>query len=73
VPVLIIQGENDDFGTVRQIEIAKDECYCPVDALMLPGVGHIPHREAPDAVLKAIAEFSGHLLAERQDAAAAAR
>jgi pimeloyl-ACP methyl ester carboxylesterase len=61
VPILIIQGENDDFGTARQIEIAKEECYCPVDALVLPGVGHIPHREAPDKCLKAITDFSARL------------
>jgi pimeloyl-ACP methyl ester carboxylesterase len=73
VPVLIIQGENDDFGTVRQIEIAKEECYCPVDALMLPGVGHIPHREAPEPTIKAITEFSARLLPVREAAAAGAR
>lgn len=73
VPVLIIQGENDDFGTIRQIEIAKDQCYCPVDSLMLPGIGHIPHREAPDVVLKAIAEFSGRLLPEREAVGIAGR
>ena len=29
---------------------------------MLPGVGHAPHREAPDAALKAIAEFANRVL-----------
>ena len=42
VPVLIIQGEDDQYGTVRQIEIAQEECYCPVEVLMLPGARHVP-------------------------------
>ena len=37
VPILIIQGEDDHYGTARQIEIAQDECYCPVDVLLMPG------------------------------------
>jgi pimeloyl-ACP methyl ester carboxylesterase len=71
VPILIIQGEHDDFGSVRQIEIAREECYCPVDALLLPGIKHVPHREAPDAVLAAIAGFSRRLLSEQAGAGAA--
>ena len=73
VPMLIIQGEHDHYGTERQIEIAKEECYCPIDVLMIPGIQHIPHREAPEVTLKAITEFAARLLDERQGAAAAAR
>ena len=52
VPILIIQGEHDHYGTERQIEIAREECYCPVDVLLIPGIQHIPHREAPEATLE---------------------
>ena len=37
VPVLIVQGEDDQYGTVKQIEIAQQECYCPVEVALLPG------------------------------------
>lgn len=57
VPILIVQGEDDQYGTVAQIEAAKRECYCPVEVALLPGVKHSPQREAPAATLKAIAEF----------------
>jgi pimeloyl-ACP methyl ester carboxylesterase len=57
VPVLIVQGERDQYGTVRQIATAQQECYCPVEAALLPGVGHSPEREAPEALLAVIAEF----------------
>jgi pimeloyl-ACP methyl ester carboxylesterase len=62
VPILIVQGEQDQYGTVRQIEVAKEECYCPVDAVLLPGIRHAPHREAPEATLRAVAEFADRLL-----------
>ena len=37
VPILIVQGEDDQYGTLRQIEIANEECYCPVEVALLPG------------------------------------
>jgi pimeloyl-ACP methyl ester carboxylesterase len=57
VPVAVIQGAQDQYGTLRQVEIAQEECYCPVDVTILPGVGHSPHREATEATLAAITEF----------------
>lgn len=57
VPILIVQGEDDQYGTVRQIEVAQEECYCPVEVALLPGAKHAPQREAPEAALKAVAEF----------------
>ena len=62
VPVAILQGADDQYGTIRQIEIAREECYCPVDVTMIPGAGHSPHREAPEATLNAISEFAGRIL-----------
>jgi pimeloyl-ACP methyl ester carboxylesterase len=62
VPVAILQGTDDRYGTIRQIEIAREECYCPVDVTEIPGAGHQPHREAPGATLDAISEFAGRIL-----------
>ena len=39
VPVAILQGADDQYGTIRQIEIAQEECYCPVDVTDIPGLG----------------------------------
>ncbi|WP_159005834.1 alpha/beta hydrolase [Bradyrhizobium sp. S69] len=58
VPVAIVQGADDRYGTIRQIEIAQQECYCPVDVTMLPEVGHSPHREALEPTLQAVTEFA---------------
>lgn len=58
VPVLIVQGENDQYGTLRQAEIAQAECYCPVDLEIISDAGHSPHREAPRVTLDAIGQFA---------------
>jgi pimeloyl-ACP methyl ester carboxylesterase len=62
VPVAILQGVDDEYGTMRQVEIAQEECYCPVDVTVVPGAGHQPHREAPGATLDAISDFANAVL-----------
>ena len=62
VPVAILQGVDDQYGTVRQVEVAREECYCPVDVTVIPGAGHQPHREAPGPTLDAISEFANAVL-----------
>ena len=67
VPVLIVQGEDDQYGTIKQIEIAQQECYCPVEVALLPGARHSPQREAPDPTLKAISEFVARVCNEDRE------
>jgi pimeloyl-ACP methyl ester carboxylesterase len=62
VPVAILQGADDQYGTIRQIEVAQQECYCPVDVTIISGAGHSPHREAPEATLTAVSEFANRIL-----------
>ncbi|MEA2834537.1 MAG: hypothetical protein QOG66_2739 [Methylobacteriaceae bacterium] len=62
VPVQIVQGEADQYGTLLQIEIATEECYCPVDVTILPGIGHAPQREAPNRTLIAVSDFVNRIL-----------
>jgi pimeloyl-ACP methyl ester carboxylesterase len=62
VPVLIVQGEDDQYGTVKQIEVAQAECYCPVEVALLPGARHSPQREAPEPTLKTISDFVARTL-----------
>src|ERR1700761_8725954 len=62
VPVMIVQGADDQYGTVRQVEIAQQECYCPVDVVMIPGAGHSPQREAAQVALDAGPDFANAVL-----------
>lgn len=62
VPVLVVQGKDDQYGTLRQVEIAQEECYCPVDVKIISAAGHSPHRESPQATLEAIEQFASATL-----------
>jgi pimeloyl-ACP methyl ester carboxylesterase len=57
VPVLVVQGEEDAYGTIRQVEAIEAGCRGAVRRLLLPGCGHSPHGEEPEATLRAMAEF----------------
>ena len=69
VPILVVQGEHDQYGTVGQIEVVQRECYCPVEAAVLAGVRHVPHREAPDVLLKTVSDFANRLLRDHKEGA----
>jgi pimeloyl-ACP methyl ester carboxylesterase len=67
VPILIVQGADDQYGTLKQIEAAQRECYCPVEAAVLPGVRHSPHREAPALTRDIVASFINRLLRDHHE------
>jgi pimeloyl-ACP methyl ester carboxylesterase len=61
VPVLVIQGAADPYGTLAQVKVVEDECYCPVETAVMEGVGHAPYRENPDETLAVMAAFADRL------------
>ena len=67
VPILIVQGEDDQFGSLKQVETAQRECYCPVETLVLPGIRHVPQREAPELTLNAVTDFINRLLRDHHE------
>jgi len=56
-PVLVIQGDNDEYGTVKQVEAIVTQVRGPATALVLPNCGHSPHVERPDEVMEAVTQF----------------
>lgn len=50
-PLLVVQGEDDEYGTPRQVAAIVEGTAGPAEALMLPGVGHSPHRDQPGTIL----------------------
>ncbi len=67
VPMLIVQGDKDQYGTLKQVETAQEECFCPVEAAVLPGIRHDPCREAPELTLKTVADFINRLLRDHHE------
>jgi pimeloyl-ACP methyl ester carboxylesterase len=57
VPLLVLQGLDDPYGTAAQADTAKGLCPGPLDARLMEGVGHAPWREAEAETLQAIAGF----------------
>jgi len=55
-PTLVIQGENDEYGTLAHVE-AIQRRVPGAQALILPNCGHSPHRDQPDLTLAAISKF----------------
>jgi pimeloyl-ACP methyl ester carboxylesterase len=72
VPMLIVQGEDDEYGTAAQIEFAREATYCPVEALLLPGCRHAPQFDQPDATVAAVSDFSHRILTLHEGFAPAA-
>ncbi len=62
LPVLLIQGEADPYGTAAQLRAAERLCAGPVRTRLLPGIGHDPAREARGATIAAIAGFARDVL-----------
>jgi pimeloyl-ACP methyl ester carboxylesterase len=67
VPVLAIQGRNDQYGTLAQIRALEDGLYSPLDVEILDRCGHSPFIDQPEPTLAAIADFTKRL--ERIEAA----
>lgn len=57
VPVLAIQGRQDQYGTLRQLEVLGERCAGRVEQRVLEDCGHSPHRDQPAATTEAIVRF----------------
>jgi pimeloyl-ACP methyl ester carboxylesterase len=57
VPVLLVQGEQDEYGTLRQLDAIEAGCSGPVRRVVLPDCGHAPHRDKPEQTLAAMVLF----------------
>ena len=57
VPALLIQGEDDQYGTRAQVDAVARQVSGPVTTLMLSDCGHSPHVDQKETTLGAIAEF----------------
>jgi pimeloyl-ACP methyl ester carboxylesterase len=59
-PILLVQGKDDPYGTLDQLDRIEARVRGPVQRLVVPG-GHSPHLEQPGAVVEAIAAFANEL------------
>lgn len=56
-PVMAIQGEDDAYGTMAQLESISRQVTGPCEEVRLPRCGHSPFRDQPEATLAALTRF----------------
>ncbi|MBK7096892.1 MAG: alpha/beta hydrolase [Saprospiraceae bacterium] len=56
-PVLAIQGENDEYGTYKQIEGISAKVSGKVSEFIVPNATHSPHNDFPEMLLDVSARF----------------
>ena len=61
VPTLLIQGVQDQYGTMAQLDVVQDRSYAPVDRVELADCKHTPFAEKPAETLTALVDFIQHL------------
>lgn len=59
--VQVVQGDADPYGSLRQVETLAAACP-QTEAVVLPHIGHAPHREALEPTRDAIAGFLTRVL-----------
>jgi pimeloyl-ACP methyl ester carboxylesterase len=55
--ILVIQGEDDAFGSLAHVESIQKQSGGPVTTKIFPDCGHRPHRRYPNQTLQAIVNF----------------
>lgn len=58
-PVLAVLGGKDEYSSMRQIEAIRRAAVhaASLRELALPDCGHAPHRDQPELILRALAQF----------------
>jgi pimeloyl-ACP methyl ester carboxylesterase len=56
-PVVAIQGHDDEYGTMAQLDAIKQQVKGPCELLKLERCGHAPFRDQPEKTLDAVVRF----------------
>jgi pimeloyl-ACP methyl ester carboxylesterase len=60
-PLLAIQGEDDEYGSMAQVNLIAQGAP-DVDLVKLADCRHSPHKDQPEAVIAAVADFVARIL-----------
>lgn len=60
-PVLALQGYNDEFGSLAQVESIISNVSGHREKALIESCGHTPHKETPEAALSISADFINSL------------
>lgn len=68
VPMLILQGRDDEYGTLAQLEAAEEQAYSPVESILIDGCGHAPHLDQRAITLDQTDAFIQQLMVAHHEA-----
>jgi pimeloyl-ACP methyl ester carboxylesterase len=57
VPILLLQGRNDEYGTLEQVSAIEKGCGQLVETVLLEECGHDPHFDQPERTLEECVKF----------------
>ena len=60
-PLLVVQGRDDPYGTLRQVEAIAGRTKGPCETLVLDDCGHSPQRDQSRATTETVARFVASL------------
>jgi pimeloyl-ACP methyl ester carboxylesterase len=60
-PMLAIQGFDDEYGTMAQLDAIARQTGGPIELLRLADCRHSPHRDQPEVVIEAMSRFIDRL------------
>jgi pimeloyl-ACP methyl ester carboxylesterase len=61
-PLLFVQGENDEYGSLDQVDKTVTQVSGNSEKFIIPNVGHTPHKETPEIVLNKATEFVNSII-----------
>lgn len=64
-PLLFIQGENDEYGTIHQVNTTIEKVSGFSEKAIIAGIGHTPHKENPEETLTIAAQFINKQLSDK--------
>ena len=56
-PIVLIQSKEDDYGTLKHLDIIESSVSGPVDRLEVEGMSHSPHLSHSAVVVEATVRF----------------
>jgi pimeloyl-ACP methyl ester carboxylesterase len=65
-PTLLVQGRDDPYGTVRQVEAIERRAKGRFESALVAECGHAPHLEQPEIVLDIIGSFVAEFSSPRR-------
>lgn len=65
-PLLIIQGEDDEYGTRAQVESIISQAGGPAEGFIVSDCGHVPHHQARERVLNEMTRFISSLVHSKE-------